>query len=102
MRLHTFSPHPHSHPFRHPSTTYFQVLGSPRKPVKLLKVLDIRELARSHSTTELLPLDFMSINEAVAGEQTRGLAAAERLRRKSAFEAQPLKGPTISENLRYR
>ncbi len=28
-------------------------------------------LARSHSTTELLPLDFMSINEGVPEEQTR-------------------------------
>ncbi len=103
VRLHTFPPHPHSHPFRHPSTTYFQVLGSARKPVKLLKVLDIRELARSHSTTELLPLNFMSINEAVPGEQTwlpvramvpRVAATAElrsawtlRLRSGQAYEA---------------
>ena len=44
-------------PFGHTSTTYFQGLGSSPKPVKLLKVLDMGELARSHSTTELLPLD---------------------------------------------
>jgi hypothetical protein len=56
VRLRAFSKHPHSHPLGHTSTTYFQVLGSPRKPVKLLKVLDMGELARSHSTTELLPL----------------------------------------------
>ncbi len=56
MRLRTFSQHPHSHPLRHLSCTYFQVLGSPRSLVKLLKVLNRRELARSHSTTELLPL----------------------------------------------
>jgi hypothetical protein len=30
----------------------------------------MRKLARSHSTTELLPLDFMSINEAVPRGQT--------------------------------
>jgi hypothetical protein len=30
VRLRTFSQHPHSHPFRHLSCTYFQVLGSPR------------------------------------------------------------------------
>ena len=56
VRLCTFSQHPHWHPLRHLSRTYFQVLGSPREPVKLLKVLNRRELARSHSTTELLPL----------------------------------------------
>ena len=43
-------------PFGHTSSTYFQGLGSSPKPVKLLKVLDMGELARSRSTTELLPL----------------------------------------------
>jgi hypothetical protein len=70
VRLCTFSQHPHWHPLRHLSRTYFQVLGSPREPVKLLKVLNRRELARSHSTTELLPLGFTSINDAVPAEQT--------------------------------
>jgi hypothetical protein len=45
VRLRTVSTHPHWHPLRHVSCTYFQVLGSPRKPVKLLKVLNKRELA---------------------------------------------------------
>jgi hypothetical protein len=40
----------------HTSSKYFQGLGSSPKPVKLLKGLDMGELARSHSTTELLPL----------------------------------------------
>ena len=69
MRLCTFSQHPHWHPLRHLSRTYFQVLGSPREPVKLLKVLNRRELARSHSTTELLPPNFVSINDPVPTEQ---------------------------------
>jgi hypothetical protein len=43
-------------PLGHTSSTYFQGLGSSPKPVKLLKGLDMGELARSHSTTELLPL----------------------------------------------
>src|ERR1017187_1889104 len=59
--LRTFSQHPHWHPLTHLSCMYFQVLGSPRKPVKLLKVLNKRELARSHSTTELLPLNPLII-----------------------------------------
>jgi hypothetical protein len=42
-------------PLGHTSSTYFQGLGSSPKPVKLLKGLDMGELARSHSTTELLP-----------------------------------------------
>ena len=50
------SEHPHQLPLTGLALTYFEVLGSPRSPVKLLKVMIRRELARSHSTTELLPL----------------------------------------------
>jgi len=35
--------------------TYDQVFGSPRKPFKLLKVIDRKELGSWRSTAELLP-----------------------------------------------
>ena len=67
-------------PLGQTSSTYFQGLGSSPKPVKLLKVLDMGELARSHSTTELLPLGSIDYKQAITSQQRRARSGAASLK----------------------
>jgi hypothetical protein len=82
VRLRTFRCSRMTLPYRDTSSMYFQGLGSSPKPVKLLKVLDMGELARSHSTTELLPLDPKIIQHLrSASSVTKGSVTAVPLRK---------------------
>src|SRR5437667_7039032 len=62
----------------------FKDLAVPRSLVKLLKGLDMRKLARSHSTTELLPLCVFDYKQPRKSRQcaqghTCGLTSRPRL-----------------------